>query len=466
MRKLPIKNSLMAQLLWRVFAIMVVAIIISFAVVHSQMDRSLDLLREKTVEEQARDIQEYMKPGRGANKLVMNLPGELRLFYARSGPAYQYVVRDRSGEALFASSRANVAQFPSDFTQLGDGSFRFTDKAGNEFVGMTVKTDVAGTDYYIQTAQTKQAASAFSSQISDEFTDRMLLIGMPFCAALLLIIATTVRRGFDPLYRAARQVTRMGASSPMGLQIDEKDISEEVLPFIRAINFSFRRLGKSLQEQKELTENLAHELRTPLAVLKTHIEQMPRSKQSEKLQRDVDEMIKLLNQMLDITRLDYADAIEMKMVDLSELVSQVCQDLWPLFIKEQRELRVHGAEAPVFVMGDKDLIYRAIRNLLDNALEHTPAKTPIDVTLDDTSVRVRDYGVTIPEEKRENIFTRFRRGNNGAKTSAGAGLGLSIVNKTMAVHNGMAVVEPAEDTGNVFILEFRKTPSAKMAGTL
>lgn len=463
MRKLLIRNSLMARLLLRVFAIMVIAIAISFTVVYSQMDRSLDILREKTVAEQARDIEESLKPGRGANKVVMNLPTELRLFYARSGPAYQYLVRDKTGEVLFGSSRAETALFPSDFSQLGDGSFKFTDAAGAEYIGMTVKVDVGGTDYYIQTAQTRQAASAFTSQISDEFTDRLLLIGMPFCAALLLIIASTVRRGFDPLYRAARQVTRMGASSPMGLQIDEKDISEEVLPFIRAINFSFRRLGKSLQEQKELTENLAHELRTPLAVLKAHIEQMPRNKQSAKLLNDVDDMIKLLNQMLDITRLDYADAIEMKMVDLSELVSQVCQDLWPLFIKEQRELRVHGAEAPVFVMGDKDLIYRAIRNLLDNALEHTPAKTPIDVTLDGTSVRVRDYGVTIPEEKRENIFTRFRRGNNGAKTSAGAGLGLSIVNKTMAVHNGVAAVEPAEDIGNIFILEFRKTPAAKVA---
>ncbi|MEZ0260730.1 MAG: sensor histidine kinase [Alphaproteobacteria bacterium] len=451
----------MARLLLRVLAIIVVAIAITFIVIHSQMDKSLDMLREKTVAEQARNIQEYLKPGKGANKLVMNLPTELRLFYARAVPTAQYLVRDADGEILFKSSYADTSFFPSDFGNLGDGSFTFKGANNSEYVGMTVKATVGDTDYYVQTAQTLQVAGAFSSQIIDEFTGRLLMIGLPFCAAVIVIIMTTVRRGFDPLYRAAKQVARMGAPSPSGLQIDEKGIAEEILPFIRAINFSFRRLGKSLQEQKELTENLAHELRTPLAVLKAHIEQMPHSTQSAKLLRDVDEMINLMNQMLDITRLDYADTIEMKMVDLSELVSRVCQDLWPLFIKEQRELRVHGVEAPVFVLGDRDLIYRAIRNLLDNALEHTPAKTPVDVTLEGTSVKVRDYGLTIPEARRENIFDRFRRGTNG-DGQAGAGLGLSIVSKTMAVHNGAAAVEAGEESGNVFILDFRKTPYVKM----
>lgn len=455
----------MARLLLRVLAIIIVAIGLTFFVIHTQMDKSLDILREKTVEGQARDIQEALKPGRGANKVVMNLPTNIRLFYARSVPSYQYMVKDAQGETLFKSSYADTAGFPSDFSDLGDGSFSFKGANNSEYVGMTIKATVGETDYYIQTAQTRQVAGAFSSQIIDEFTGRLFLIGLPFCVALIVIIMTTVRRGFNPLYRAARQVARMGASSPSGLQIDEKGIAEEILPFIRAINFSFRRLGKSLQEQKELTENLAHELRTPLAVLKTHIEQMPNNKQSAKLLRDVDDMIKLLNQMLDITRLDYADTIEMKMVDLSELVSRVCQDLWPLFIKEQRELRVHGVDAPVFVMGDSDLIYRAIRNLLDNTLEHTPAKTPVEVTLEGTSVKVRDYGLTIPEAKRENIFDRFRRGTNG-DGQAGAGLGLSIVSKTMAVHNGAAVVEAGDDAGNVFILDFRKTPYVKMDDSL
>jgi signal transduction histidine kinase len=458
MRKLLHRTSLLTQLLLRIFAISIAAVIVIYAVISTQMDRTLEILRDQTLEEHAASLATYLEPGKSVNKIVFDLPAQLRLFYAKAGPAHQYVVRDSDGTTLFRSPQGYASSFPPAVE--GDGNFTFTGPNGNEFVGFTTKKNVEGRDYYLQVAQAREGADILSDRVSDTFMTRLLWVGIPFYAGLVAIILLTVRRGFSPLGQAAREVSKMNIATP-DFQIAEQGIPEEILPFIKAINFSFRRLAKSIQEQKELTENLAHELRTPLAVLKAHIEMLGRDEKSSRISRDVDAMIKLLNQMLDATRLEYADTIQLKEMDLAEVVSQVCQDLWPLFIRDRRELRVTGVEAPVPVLGDRDLIYRALRNILDNALEHSPAKTPVEVSLEGGSVRVRDFGTPIPGDRRTKIFERFDRGDRATARSSGAGLGLSIVRRTMEVHGGSAWLEPAPNgEGNIFCLEFKELPAA------
>lgn len=448
------RHSLLTQMLVRIFAISLAAIVVMYMAIHSQIDRSLEILRDQTVEEQANDLGSYLVAGKSVNKVVFNLPEHIRVFYAKAGPSYQYLVRDEAGTILFRSPFAYATYFPTDYKSAPDGKFSFKGPSDYDFVGVTRQHEIAGMTYYLQVAQTQKAADLFSDKISDAFMARVLWIGVPFYLALLAIILLTVKRAFSPLYRAAREADNVSITSP-DFQIQETELPSEIRPFVKAINFSYRRLGKSIQEQKELTENLAHELRTPLAVLKANIENMGRSRQSEKLTRDVDIMIKLVNQMLDMTRLEYADTIRMQNLDVSAVVSQVCQDLWPLFLKEHRELRVSGVEHPLMIKGDRDLIYRAIRNVLDNALEHSPAKTPVDVSIEGCVVKVRDYGNSIPDELRSKIFDRLHRISERAAIKSGAGLGLSIVSKTMEVHSGRATLETARDGGNIFILDFK-----------
>ncbi|MEZ0223604.1 MAG: sensor histidine kinase [Alphaproteobacteria bacterium] len=459
------KRSLLGRLMLRILAIGVIAAVITFAVINIQIDRSLQLLRDQTVEEQAQTIANYLKPGKSVNKLVLSLPDHIRVFYAKAGPSYQYIIRDDQGGILFRSPFAYNGFFPSDIAHGIPQKFEFRGPAEHEYVGFTLEYPFDGRKYYVQAAQTRQAADMVSDRISDIFMTRLLWLGIPFYAALFWIIITTLKRSFQPLYKAADEVSQMTVTNP-DFQIAEGSTPEEIAPFIRAVNFSFRRLSRSIQEQRELTENLAHELRTPLSVLKAHIELLGHGEKEQKLSQDVDSMIKLVNQMLDMTRLEYADTIEMKELDLAALVSQVCQDLWPLFLKSGRELRVHGVNRSVPIMGDKDLIYRAVRNLLDNALAHSPARTPVDVVVDGLAVHVRDYGRPIPANFREKIFSRFHRGNGkGRTTQAGAGLGLSIVQKTMEVHGGRATLETMPAEGNVFSLKFTKNapPAEKLA---
>lgn len=455
-------NSLLTRLVVRIFGITLIAIMITYAVVYLQIDQSLELLRNQTVEEQAQEIRNSLRPGRSVNKLLLDMPRNLRVFYANADYDYQYLVRDQDGTILFRSTLVYPDLFPKNFMLASDAKFKFKGPDGAEYSGVTIRFALEERLFYIQAAQTTQSADRFSDQISSEFMKRVLSVGVPFYCALLLIILITVRRGFKPLQMAAKQVENANITNP-DFQIPEHGLPQEITPFIKTINFSFKRLARSIQEQKEMTENLAHELRTPLAVLKANIEQLGRDKQSTKILRDVDAMIKLVNQMLDMTRLEYADMIEMHEVDLSEILSQVCQDLWPLFLKDHRELRVSGIATPVLVRGNKDLIYRAIRNVLDNAREHSPPKTPVDVSIEGYVIKVRDYGPTIPADRRAKIFGRLHRLGEKAGAKSGAGLGLSIVSKTMEVHRGRALLEPAPVEGNIFLLDFKEFDSPEIS---
>jgi signal transduction histidine kinase len=160
--------------------------------------------------------------------------------------------------------------------------------------------------------------------------------------------------------------------------------------------------------------------------------------------------------MLDVTRLEYADTMKLKDVDLAEILSRACQDFFPLFIKSQRELRVSGTDQPVYCKGNKDLIYRAICNLLDNALEYGPAKTPVEATLKNYTIAITDYGKKIPEVKRRAIFKRFHKDRSPSARKSGAGLGLAIVAKTMEIHGGHADLEKTSENRNTFRMIFTR----------
>ncbi|MFH1159055.1 MAG: ATP-binding protein [Pseudomonadota bacterium] len=447
-------NSLLANLVLRISLVSIVSIIVLSGIVYSQIDRTLESLRDQTVEEQAKNIATYLKPSKGINRVFLDMPKSLRQFYAKAGETYQYMVRDEEGNLLFTSPIAFADYLPRDFSKVGDEKFEFTGPIGRKFVGFTMPVDIADKNLYIQVAQTRASADTFSDEITSVFFNRLLWVGLPFYCGLLIVIVWTLRRGLRPLHQAAEEVGKMSISD-LGLRIKEEQVPSEVLPLVQSVNSSFSRLEQSIREQKELTENVAHELRTPLTILKTRIDTLDRNDETVKLSHDIDAMIKQLNQMLDVTRLEYADTMEKSSVDLAEVLSQACRDFFPLFIKAQRELTVSGVDKPVFIMGNKDLIYRAICNLLDNALEYSPAKTPVDASLKNYTIKITDYGRKILEQRRRIIFERFHKDSSPSARKSGAGLGLSIVARTMEVHGGYADLEKTGHKGNTFRMIFK-----------
>ncbi len=170
------------------------------------------------------------------------------------------------------------------------------------------------------------------------------------------------------------------------------------------------------------------------------------------MREDVDSMARLVTQLLDTARLESPEQLEMHRVDLSDVLKSVSQAIWPLMVKENRAFEVDGIERPCFIEGNFDALYRAVRNLLENALNHTPKGSAIALTLSGHTVTVRDHGRGVPPEDREKIFGKFSR--KDMQKGGGAGLGLFIVRRIVELHGGTVTVDDAPGGGSLFILRF------------
>lgn len=214
---------------------------------------------------------------------------------------------------------------------------------------------------------------------------------------------------------------------------------------------------ESEERHRDFAADVAHELRTPLAVLRTHLDNLDDSDEIESLRIDVDGMSRMVTQLLAASRLEtYAPQETFVETDLCEICRSIATLMAPIAIKEQRSIEVTGSEEPVIVMGNSDALEQAVRNLVENAIRYSARRTVITLDIEAGEVptlRVIDRGQGIPLEMRQEIFRRFQRADRRA---GGAGLGLSIVRRTVENHEAEILIEDTPEGGATFIIRFPK----------
>ena len=455
-------RSVVRVVIWRVLAITLAYMAILTALIYAEIDSTLLLLRDKTLTEHAHNLGSYMEVSyRDMEKkpLRLRMPQGEKTLYATAGRYYQYVIRDAAGQVVFESPVAFIDRYPSNMPDPGKvESFEFIDLKNTLFVGKSIRYDFKRKPYLIQVARSKSAADELSNLVAKTFMGKLSLFGIPFLGLLITIIIFSIRQSLAPISRASQQAQLVSAASPE-IRLDEKGLPDEIMPLVHAVNQALDRLEAGIAAQKEFTANAAHELRTPLTILRSHLDLMPDRSMAEKLSGDVDAMSRLVTQLLDSVRLDSSAGLSMELIDLAAAVRDVCAAIWPLMVREGRQLDVSGIDHPVWIEGNYDGVYRSLRNVLENALYHTPKKTPVTVNLVGKTVSVRDYGPGIADSDKEKIFEKFWRKYHGEGT--GAGIGLSIVKKTMDLHRGHVFVHNAPDGGSIFTLMFPSATGTK-----
>jgi len=224
----------------------------------------------------------------------------------------------------------------------------------------------------------------------------------------------------------------------LDIRLREEGISSEILPLVRAINSSFDRLEQGFKTQREFTANAAHELRTPLAVLTARISKLDKADEADLLHKDVQALNRIISQLLKVSQLEAVSIGYDERVDLSAVAIETATYLGPVAIANGRSISVAGADNPVVVSGSAELMGHAIRNLVENALRHTPPQTTVAITVGvDGTISVSDEGPGIPEDDREKVFQRFWRAK---RSETGAGLGLAIVEGIVRAHGGKTSV--------------------------
>jgi len=215
----------------------------------------------------------------------------------------------------------------------------------------------------------------------------------------------------------------------------------------------------------DFVANASHELRTPLASLSGFIETLQGPARGDASARDrflgimveqARRMSRLIDDLLSLSRVELNEHVRPQtIVDLSPIVTHVCDTLSPLARERGVEVAVSGRDTPLPVQGDRDELIRLFENLVENGLKYGASGKRVDVTLEreggDAVVKVRDYGPGIPPEHLPRLTERFYRVDvETSRAEGGTGLGLAIVKHILARHRGRLAIESELGKGAEF----------------
>jgi two-component system sensor histidine kinase QseC len=276
----------------------------------------------------------------------------------------------------------------------------------------------------------------------------MFIILVP---ALSLIMYLSINHGLKPLQHLAAQINHRSGDN-LSLITDDYKYTE-IITIKSALNQLLHRLKETLEREKRITSDAAHELRTPLAAIRLHTELAKsaknREQQNESLNQiihGVDRTTHLVEQLLILARLDpELLAEDFNKVDLTDLITEECALLSPLAIDKNIDITFKSTQIDL-LKGNEPALRLLIRNLLTNAISYTPADGSISISLAEkdhkTILIVEDSGIGISVEDRERALERFYRVEN--HEVAGCGIGLSIVNRVVQMHQGTLQLAQAD----------------------
>lgn len=233
-------------------------------------------------------------------------------------------------------------------------------------------------------------------------------------------------------------------------------VPDELHSLVRAVNAALQRLDDGIDHRHRFMADAAHELRTPIAILKTRLELALGIENHGRVMLDVERLSNLANQLLDLERIE-ANVLEFQRMNLVELVAQVAADMAPVVIAAGDEIIFHAETDIVLVLCDPPSLSRAFANLIQNAVSHGGERLTIRVTVGlNATVRVADTGPGVPEDYRDIIFEPFSR---VSPLDTGAGLGLSLVRDIVIRHKGRITVADAPGGGALFEVSLPRTDS-------
>lgn len=297
---------------------------------------------------------------------------------------------------------------------------------------------------------------------------RLMLIVGNSLAILVAFALGWVLAGaaLSPIHRITQTAQAIGAEHDFSRRVVHQGPSDEVgqlavtfNDMLAELESAYRQLENALDSQRRFVADASHELRTPLTTIRGNIELLKRvpavvaNERAEIMSdttEEVDRLIRLVNQLLALARADAGRALRADPIPVRTLIQDVCRQAKPLTPGTQ----IH-CEAPedLLVQGDRDALKQVLLILVDNALTHTPAGTPVALTAatDETHVTfsVRDSGPGIDPEALSHIFERFYRGQV-SRTGRGAGLGLSIAKELVEAQGGTIAAESQPGQGSVF----------------
>lgn len=454
-----IRRRLLAMLIFTILLVWLLVIVLVYRTALHEVEEVFDADLARSAHILQSLLLHEVEEEQGMTDKVRAVVDEIGVEGIRSYPQLAAILREYLGDedkGKFEIVGTTGDATPAFVARYGDGTLMMRDRsapdippapegyADMELDGQSWRIfslAEAQTGFVVQVGEKRAVRAELVGYITRN-TLTPLLLALPVLGVLIWMV---VGRALAPLQRIAHEVS---IRAPDALdRIDESDAPREIHGLLTALNKLFGRVRSTIARERQFTADAAHELRTPLAGLKTHL-QVARGQSAEPATRasldraleGVDRATHSVEQLLMLARADAAQtrALVNATVDLREVAAGVVSSLSQQAFDRNIDL---GLDAPgaASVRGDATALQLMLRNLVDNAVRYTPVGGVVTVSVgagpDGSRVEVVDDGPGVPVAERENIFDRFHRGAGEQAVGAnGSGLGLSIVKRVAELH--------------------------------
>jgi two-component system sensor histidine kinase TctE len=444
--------SLLCALVVRLTLVVILAMLLSIALLSLEFRAGMTGMDDQSIAIQVQDLRKAVVATPQGPRLL--LPSALREMYSTPRAFNGYRLLKADGRVLesggFSASFVPLPPPPPDERVIMQ---RESDpKTGVGVLAATLAFQVGDERYWLRVVRNLQDLESLSGQLIlralPEFTPVLILL----LIAVVSVVVVTVHASLRPLREVSRQATQLSGER-LTERLHAPRLMREVTPLVQAVNVALNRLEADYRAQREFTAHAAHELRTPLAILRARLESRFTAEELGDVGQEIDSLGRLVEQLLCLAQLDSEVVFESASLDAYACAVEVACDIAPLALAKHHNLSATIPGAAVRISGNATLTRLVFRNLIENAIQHTPPGTSILVsTRDEHTVAIEDDGPGIPEAERTMIFERFRRGP--AAAGPGAGLGLAIARRVMERSGGQLLLDSSVTRGARFLVVF------------
>ncbi len=387
------------------------------------------------------------------------------------------VARDPNGKAIylftardFIKLAGNISKWPED-GEVQDGWLNFT--LNQDLGWQTEDTRPARARVFIVPGGLRLLVGRDVNEFMavKQLVERAINFGMGITFALAMFGGIMMSRSTAKRVELINQTSQRIMQGNLALRIPDRGTNDDFDQLARNLNDMLDRIVQLMEGIRHVSDNIAHDLKTPLTRLRNQLENTLISVQRDEDRQKVadavaeaDQLLATFNALLRIARLEVGSKVSnFSYFNLSELV-QDAGELYEALAEDKEQTLSLSVESGVEITGDRDLLFQTLCNLIDNAIKYTPEGGKIEVTLKNqgkhVSLSVADSGIGIPEEERDKVFQRFYRVAK-SRSLPGNGLGLSLVLAVMDLHHSKVRLHD-NHPGLIVELEFPKSLPLKL----
>lgn len=278
---------------------------------------------------------------------------------------------------------------------------------------------------------------------------------------LALVMTLLIGKHFEPITELRRAIAQRNVNKLDTIFVANP--TQELSPLVAALNALLEELEQAWMRERRFTRMAAHELKTPLTVLRLNAENALLSQNEEQLKSDLNNILRgiertdrLIQQLLLLAKVESIHDLKFASLNLKRLAQNVTAELVPLALRNGQELSLEGDD--IFVLGDEPLLRILVTNLVDNAIRYSGQGSQICIRVNEdagsANLWVSDSGPAISDETREKLFENFYRANT--EKGDGAGLGMSITRDIARLHRGDVALLERQNEHNTFWVNLPK----------